>query len=140
MKTIAAVAFFFCSFLSLQAQEKCSLLISASNASTYPARLAYEVIDDRGKSLKVGYVELKSSQQKVSITLELTPVFGVQVYEDANRNSKMDRGIFTQPKERYAFSNGAWKTLGKPDVKEMLVKKMGTSTHVHFQLKSVTDF
>ena len=115
-------------------------MISASNASTYPARLAYEVIDDRGKSLKVGYVELKSSQQKVSITLELTPVFGVQVYEDANRNSKMDRGIFTQPKERYAFSNGAWTTLGKPDIKEMLVKKTGTSTHVHFQLKSVTDF
>lgn len=140
MKTIAAVAFFFCSFLSLQAQEKCSLLISASNASIYPTRLAYEVIDDRGKSLKVGYVELKSSQQKVSITLELTPVFGVQVYEDANRNSKMDRGIFTQPKERYAFSNDAWTTLGKPNIKEMLVKKTGTSTHVHFQLKSVTDF
>ena len=140
MKKIAAVAFFFCSFLSLQAQEKYSLLISASNASIYPTRLAYEVIDDRGNSLKVGYVELKSSQQKVSITLELTPVFGVQVYEDANRNSKMDRGIFTQPKERYAFSNGAWTTLGKPDIKEMLVKKTGTSTHVHFQLKSVTDF
>lgn len=140
MKKIAAVAFFFCSFLSLQAQEKCSLLISASNASIYPTRLAYEVIDDRGNSLKVGYIELKSSQQKVSITLELTPVFGVQVYEDANRNSKMDRGIFTQPKERYAFSNAAWTTLGKPKIEEMLVKKTGTSTHVHFQLKSVTDF
>ncbi len=52
----------------------------------------------------------------------------------------MDRGIFTQPKERYAFSNAAWITLGKPDIEEMLVKKTGTSTQVHFQLKSVTDF
>ena len=140
MKTVLVFAFLFCGFLCTHAQHKDHLMISAANASNYPARLAYEVIDDRGKSLKVGFIELNSAQHKVSITMELTSTFGIQVYEDANRNGKMDRGIFTQPKERYAFSNAAWITLGKPDIEEMLVKKTGTSTQVHFQLKSVTDF
>jgi uncharacterized protein (DUF2141 family) len=62
------------------------------------------------------------------------------VYEDANRNSQMDRGWFTQPLEKYAFSNNAWVTLSKPDLADMLVPRTGTKTRMVLTFKSVTDF
>ena len=60
--------------------------------------------------------------------------------EDANGNSKMDRGWFTQPLEKYAFSNDAWETLAKPDLQSMLIPKTGDKTRINLTLKSVTDF
>lgn len=114
--------------------------LSIIDASQYPTRIAYEVQNDKGAVLKQGFIEVANASSHHEIAVDVSERFAVLVYEDANRNSKMDRGWFTQPLERYAFSNDAWVTLSKPDLQDMLVRKTGAKTSVRLTLKSVTDF
>lgn len=116
-----------------------TLVLSAQGASTYPTRLAYEVLNEKGTSLTAGYVDLLSDKDKKEVRLALPEKFALQVYEDANRNGTMDLGFFRQPLEKYAFSNQAWAILAKPDLEEMLVPRQGDRTEVTLVLKKVTD-
>ena len=81
--------------------------MSFSDASQYPTRVAYEVQNDKGKILQQGFIEVANASTFYQVPLDVTKKFAVLVYEDANRNSQMDRGWFTQPLEKYAFSNNA---------------------------------
>lgn len=123
----------------VSAQEMHTLVLSAQGASTYPTRLAYEVLNEKGTSLTAGYVDLLSDKDKKEVRLALPEKFALQVYEDANRNGTMDLGFFRQPLEKYAFSNQAWAILAKPDLEEMLVPRQGDRTEVTLVLKKVTD-
>ena len=51
----------------------------------------------------------------------------------------LDRGLFTQPLERYDFSNKAWVFLGKPDLADALVQRQGAAHYLHFELKDVLN-
>ena len=133
--TIASICFSV--FLSAQSHV---IAMKFTGASTYPTRVAYEVQNDRGEVLKQDFIDVKSPQSIYEVALSVSSRFAVLIYEDANANSQMDRGWFTQPLEKYAFSNDAWTTLSKPDLEEMLVPKTGNKTSIHFTLKSVTDF
>ncbi|HCP41643.1 MAG TPA: hypothetical protein DIT65_07600 [Cryomorphaceae bacterium] len=111
-----------------------------SDASQYPTRVAYEVQNDKGIILKQGFLEVVSASEYCEVLLAVSKKFAVLVYEDANRNSQMDRGWFAQPLEKYAFSNNAWATLSKPDLEDMLISRTGAKTRVTLTFKSVTDF
>jgi len=111
-----------------------------TGASKYPTRVAYEVQNDQGEILRQGFFQVANAKTIYSVALGVSEKFAVQIYEDANENSKMDRGWFTQPLEKYAFSNDAWEVLAKPQLKDMLVPKTGEKTRIDFTLKSVTDF
>jgi uncharacterized protein (DUF2141 family) len=87
----------------------------------------------------VGFLDVQSPVDTLYVEVKLPERFMVQVYEDANRNDKLDRGLFTQPLERYDFSNEAWVFLGKPDLEDALVKRQGSAHYLHFQLKDVLD-
>ena len=112
------------------------LSLSASGASSYPCSLAYEILDRDGVSIQTGFVEVNSSSDQVNIDVQLSDRFAVQVYEDENRNQKLDRGFFTQPLEVYGFSNDAWTAFSKPSIEEMLVSSKGNPL-VHIYLRSV---
>lgn len=114
--------------------------MSFSDASQYPTRVAYEVQNDKGTILQQGFIEVANASTFYQVPLDVTKKFAVLVYEDANRNSQMDRGWFTQPLEKYAFSNNAWVTLSKPDLADMLVPRTGAKTKMVLTFKSVTDF
>jgi uncharacterized protein (DUF2141 family) len=114
--------------------------MSFAGASKYPTRIAYEIQNDQGEILKQGFFKVVDAKSIYRVALEVSEKFAVQIYEDANGNSKMDRGWFTQPLEKYAFSNDAWETLAKPDLQSMLVHKTGEKTRMNLTLKSVTDF
>jgi len=136
------VLFFWicCASAALNAQTH-ELLVSFEGASKYPTRIAYEILDKEGVSIQVGFFEIENEIAIYTIDAGVAEkAFAVQVYEDANNNSKLDRGFFGQPVEKYAFSNDAWAVLSKPDIKEMIVQPMGKGTRMHFVLKSVTDF
>ena len=109
-------------------------------ASKYPARIAYEVLNFDEVSITAGYIDVQDEHTVYEIAVDVGERFAVQIYEDANGNSKLDRGLFTQPLEKYAFSNDAWQALSKPDVHEMLVERTGVKTFLTFTLKSVSDF
>ena len=113
--------------------------VVVTGAEKYPASVVYEVLDGTGKSLKAGYLVIDSPSDIDTVRMALTSSFAVQFYEDANGNQTLDRGFFTQPTERYGFSNGAWRPLGKPDLEDMLVKRSKVWTGVQVHLKSVTD-
>jgi uncharacterized protein (DUF2141 family) len=87
----------------------------------------------------VGFAEIQSPVDTAYVEVQLPERFMVQVYEDANRNDKLDRGLFTQPLERYDFSNKAWVFLGKPDLADALVQRQGAVQYLHFELKDVLD-
>lgn len=136
-RALTIVCFCFSVFLGAQTHV---IAMKFSGASTYPTRVAYEVQNDKGEVLRQDFLEVKSPQSIYEVALSVSNRFAVLIYEDANANSEMDRGWFTQPLEKYAFSNEAWTTLSKPDLQEMLVPKTGNKTSIHFILKSVTDF
>lgn len=122
---------------SAQAQE---LLLSAEGASAYPCQLAYELQHEDGRVIQQGFVELTSAKDQAIVAVKLPTRFAVLVYEDRNRNEKLDRGFLTQPLELYGFSKDAWSPLSKPSVDDMLVPSEGEKTSVHLVLRSVGTF
>ena len=139
MKTKKILLIFACYASTLVAQEKEGLYFTCAAAEQYPTRIAYEVLDANEERITVGFEDIQSSRDTVYVDVQLPGRFMVQVYEDANRNDKLDRGLFTQPLERYDFSNKAWVFLGKPDVADALVKRQGPVHYLHFELKDVLD-
>lgn len=132
--------FLFCLGGQLTFAQTHVIEMSFAGASKYPTRIAYEVQNDQGEILKQGFFNVADAKTAYRVALDVSEKFAVQIYEDANENSKMDRGWFTQPLEKYAFSNDAWETLSKPDLQSMLVPKTGEKTRIDLTLKSVTDF
>lgn len=122
------------------AQGKYILALSVQDASEYPARIGFEVLDAKGERVGRAFREVSGPTDVIEMKLDLPEKFWVQAYEDANQNGKMDKGFFTQPLELYGFSNKAWAKLAKPDVEEMLVPRTGATTKVHIKLRSVKDF
>ena len=139
MKTKKILLIFACYASTLVAQEKEGLYFTCAAAEQYPTRIAYEVLDANEERITVGFEDIQSSRDTVYVDVQLPERFMVQVYEDANRNDKLDRGLFTQPLERYDFSNKAWVFLGKPDAADALVKRQGQVHYLHFELKDVLD-
>lgn len=139
MKIKKILLIFACCASTLVAQEKPGLYFTCAAADQYPARIAYEILDANEQRLAVGFAEIQSAVDTAYVEVQLPERFMVQVYEDANRNDKLDRGLFTQPLERYDFSNEAWVFLGKPDLEDALVQRQGPAHYLHFQLKDVLD-
>ena len=139
MKTKQILLIFACYASTLVAQEKEGLYFTCAAAEQYPTRIAYEVLDANEERITVGFEDIQSSRDTVYVDVQLPERFMVQVYEDANRNDKLDRGLLTQPLERYDFSNKAWVFLGKPDAADALVKRQGQVHYLHFELKDVLD-
>lgn len=124
--------------LSAQQQEE-GIAFVVKGAERYPAKIAYEVVDAKGERLTVGFFIAPTADQRVMVTMKLPQTFAVQVYEDENNNNELDLGFFGQPLEKYAFSNDAWRTLGRPKLEQQLVKKSTGYTPVNLVLRSVTD-
>tara|TARA_Y100000385_G_scaffold178550_1_gene184546 strand:+ start:882 stop:1307 length:426 start_codon:yes stop_codon:yes gene_type:complete len=139
MKTKKILLIFACWASTLAAQEKPGLYFTCAEAEQYPTRIAYEILDAKEQRLAVGFVDMQSPVDTLYVDVKLPERFMVQVYEDANRNDKLDRGLLTQPLERYDFSNEAWVFLGKPDLEDALVHRQGVAHYLHFQLKDVLD-
>ena len=139
MKIKKILLIFACCASTLVAQEKPGLYFTCAAADQYSARIAYEILDANEQRLAVGFAEIQSAADTAYVEVQLPERFMVQVYEDANRNDKLDRGLFTQPLERYDFSNEAWVFLGKPDLEDALIQRQGPAHYLHFQLKDVLD-
>ena len=138
-KVISALFFFCLCSISLCAQER-GIKLWVSGADRYPTTLAYDIIDPSGTRITADFVPLKDANTPVVIPVALTDKFGVVIYEDANENGELDMGIFGQPTERYGFSNGAWKFLGRPEHSETLVAPKVNWTELRMTLKSVMDY
>lgn len=54
--------------------------------------------------------------------------YAVAVYQDVNKNGKLDKNLFGVPTERYGFSNNARGTFSAPSFSEAKVSVQGDKT------------
>jgi uncharacterized protein (DUF2141 family) len=74
--------------------------------------------DAQGKPLKelVIPANIKDGQQSVNLGEWEPGSYTFAVYLDENKNNKLDKGIFGQPVEPYAFSNNARSPFSEPEL------------------------
>jgi uncharacterized protein (DUF2141 family) len=61
--------------------------------------------------------------------------YAVACFHDANKNGKLDTGIFGIPKEGVCASNGATGTLGPPSFRDAKFDTSGAATDVPVRMK-----
>ena len=140
MTKVVFASMFSCFLCASSSAQESGIKLWVSGADSYPTTLAYDIIDPSGTRITADFVPLKDANTPVVIPVALTDKFGVVIYEDANENGELDMGIFGQPTERYGFSNGAWKFLGRPEHSETLVAPKVNWTELRMTLKSVMDY
>jgi uncharacterized protein (DUF2141 family) len=76
-----------------------------------------------------------AEKEKVTVAIANIPPgqYAVAVFQDLNENEKLDRNIFTKPKEPYGFS-GAWKG-GKASFEEALIDTEKVGFTISIKLK-----
>jgi uncharacterized protein (DUF2141 family) len=76
-----------------------------------------------------------AAKEKVTVAIANIPPgqYAVAVFQDLNENEKLDRNIFTKPKEPYGFS-GAWKG-GKASFEEALIDTEKVGFAISIKLK-----
>jgi len=63
-------------------------------------------------------VMAQSNPQQLSLGLRNPGLYIVATYFDANGNRTMDRGLFGNPTEPYAFSNNVRNRFSEPDLSD----------------------
>ncbi len=71
-----------------------------------------------GKVLEELVVPAQNNPQILDLGSRRAGTFVVACYFDANANRKMDRGMFSNPTEPYAFSNNARNRFSEPDLED----------------------
>ena len=81
-----------------------------NSAKTFP---------EYGKQFKGKVGEIKN--QKVSINFDNLPKgsYGVAVYQDENKNGKLDKNLVGYPTEAFGFSNNFRPTISAPDFEDV---------------------
>jgi hypothetical protein len=69
-----------------------------------------------GKVLEEVVVPAQSNPQQLDLGSRRSGTYIVAAYFDANGNRKLDRGVFSNPVEPYAFSNNARNRFSEPDL------------------------
>jgi 4,4'-diapolycopenoate synthase len=96
--------------LTQQAQGELAYLIFAS-PSGFPS--------DRDKALRHGFLPIPSNAQHLRIDTDLPPgIYAVTVYEDLNRNHKLDHNLIGIPHEPVGVSNNPPARFGPPHFDE----------------------
>jgi uncharacterized protein (DUF2141 family) len=96
--------------LTRQAHGELAYLIFAS-ASGFPG--------DRNKAIRHGFVPIPSNAKHLRIDTDLPPgTYAVSLYEDLNRNHKLDHNLIGIPREPVGVSNNPPAHFGPPNFDE----------------------
>ena len=71
-----------------------------------------------GKVIEEVLVKAESNPQQVSLGLRNPGQYILATYFDTNGNRAMDRGLFGNPTEPYAFSNNVRNRFSEPDLSD----------------------
>lgn len=75
-----------------------------------------------GKQFKGVVQEVEKETQIISFGELSEAEYAIAIYQDLNRNNKLDKNILGMPEERYGFSNNARKTFSAPSFQEAKIK------------------
>ena len=86
------------------------------------------VRNSAGKPLKELVIPVASlkKDQVLNLGSWKEGTYTIALYMDQNKNNRLDKGLFGQPLEPYAFSNNARSTFSEPPVSDQRFEHPGT--------------
>lgn len=122
------LAFFFLGILSVESSTlvhnasllkvQCAVTASAWEARSPKAAWMLSLRSADGKIIEEVLVMADSNPQQMSLSLRKPGQYVLATYFDANGNRTMDRGLFGNPTEPYAFSNNVRNRFSEPDLSD----------------------
>ena len=97
---------------------QCAVSASVWEARSLKAAWMVSLRSADGKVIEEVLVLAQSNPQKLFLGLRNTGVYIIATYFDANGNRAMDRGLFGNPTEPYAFSNNVRNRFSEPDLSD----------------------
>jgi uncharacterized protein (DUF2141 family) len=113
-------AFFLGAKLPLFFSAGVPLMVALQTSAPNQGQWMVSLRDAQGTPLKelVIPTNLQAGKQTVSLGAWEPGTYTLAVYLDLNKNNKLDKGIFGQPIEPYAFSNNARSPFSEPSPKD----------------------
>ncbi len=122
------LAFFFLGIPSVESttlvqnssllKVQCVVSTSAWEARSPKAAWMLSLRSADGKVIEEVLVKAESNPQQMSLGLRNPGQYILATYFDANGNRAMDRGLFGNPTEPYAFSNNVRNRFSEPDLSD----------------------
>ncbi len=122
------LAFFFLGIPSVESttlvhnssllKVQCAVSTSAWEARSPKAAWMLSLRSADGKVIEEVLVKAESNPQQLSLGLRNPDQYILATYFDANGNRAMDRGLFGNPTEPYAFSNNVRNRFSEPDLSD----------------------
>lgn len=122
------LAFFFLGIPSVESSTlvhdasllkvQCAVSASAWEARSPKATWMLSLRSADGKIIEEVLVNAESNPQQMSLGLRNPGQYVLATYFDANGNRTMDRGLFGNPTEPYAFSNNVRNRFSEPDLSD----------------------
>jgi uncharacterized protein (DUF2141 family) len=120
-------AFFLGTKLPLFFSAGVPLIVALQTSAPNQGQWMVSLRDAQGTPLKelVIPTNLQAGKQTISLGSWDPGTYTLAVYLDLNRNNKLDKGIFGQPLEPYAFSNKARSSFSEPELSAQRFKHPG---------------
>ena len=122
------LAFFFLGMPSVESttlvnnssllKVQCAVSASVWEARSLKAAWMLSLRSADGKVIEEVLVKAESNPQQLSLGLRNPGQYILATYFDANGNRAMDRGLFGNPTEPYAFSNNVRNRFSEPDLSD----------------------
>ena len=122
------LAFFFLGIPSVESttlvpnaslmKVQCAVTTSAWEARSPKAAWMLSLRSADGTVIEEVLVKAESNPQQMSLGLRNPGQYILATYFDANGNRAMDRGLFGNPTEPYAFSNNVRNRFSEPDLSD----------------------
>ena len=122
------LAFFFLGMPSVESttlvnnssllKVQCAVSASVWEARSLKAAWMLSLRSADGKVIEEVLVKAESNPQQLSLGLRNPGQYILATYFDANGNRAMDRGLFGNPTEPYAFSNNVRNRFSEPNLSD----------------------
>lgn len=119
LKSIAAAGvMLFAAYSSVEAQQvsiMCRVRVENVRAGAGPVRVAmFDQTTWLGRAVSAGETEASANAVELAMSAPRAGRYGFAVYQDVNRDGRLNRNIVGLPTEPTAFSNGAVVRFGPP--------------------------
>ncbi len=110
-----------------QPQTGESLIVRVQTEQPPQGQWMVSVRNSAGKPLKELVIQVRSSKKDQVLNLGLWKEgsYTLALYLDQNKNNRLDKGLFGQPLEPYAFSNNARASFSEPAVEDQRFEHPG---------------
>ena len=115
-------------FWPIQPQSGESLMVRVQTEQPPQGQWMVSVRNSAGKPLKELVIPVSSSKtdQLLNLGVWKEGTYTLALYLDENKNNRLDKGLFGQPLEPYAFSNNARASFSEPALEDQRFEHPGT--------------